>query len=126
MKCLKDMLALPGQGDIYIVVDALDECPNNYGYPSPRAEVLKIIQELVRFRHPHVHICITSRLEVDIRGALEPLAVHNLSLHDQTGQNQDIFDYIKFVVYSDPEMRKWREEDKQFVIATLTEKSGGM
>ena len=126
IKCLKDMLALPGQCDIYIVVDALDECPNYYGYPSPRAEVLKIMQELVRFRYPHVHICITSRLEVDIRSALEPLAAHNLSLNDQTGQNQDIYDYIRSVVYSDPEMSKWREEDKKFVIETLTEKSGGM
>ena len=26
--CLKDMLKLRGQGELYIVVDALDECPN--------------------------------------------------------------------------------------------------
>ena len=26
-KCLKDMLSLPGQGPIYIIVDGLDECP---------------------------------------------------------------------------------------------------
>ena len=126
MECLKDMLKIPGQAPLYIVVDALDECPSYYGYPSPRAEVLKIMQELIHFRNPHVHICITSRLEVDIIGALESLADHNLSLHDQTGQNRDISDYIRSVVYSDPEMMKWREGDKQFVIDTLTERSGGM
>ncbi|KAI9438401.1 hypothetical protein BJY52DRAFT_1086037, partial [Lactarius psammicola] len=28
MGCLKEMLTLPGQGPIYIILDALDECPN--------------------------------------------------------------------------------------------------
>jgi hypothetical protein len=126
MECLKDMLALPRQGEIYIVVDALDECPNFSGYPSSREQVLMIIQGLVDSPLPHVHFCITSRPEIDIKDALEPLAVHNVSLHDQAGQNRDIFDYIESVVYSDMKMRRWREEDKQLVIKTLTEKSGGM
>jgi hypothetical protein len=69
-----------------------------------------------------------SRPEEDIRVALEDLAVHNLPLQDQHGQNQDISDYIKYVVYSksDRKMRRWREEDKQLVVRTLTEKAGGM
>jgi hypothetical protein len=126
MECLKDMLTLPGQGEIYIVVDALDECPNFSGYPSQREQVLRVIQELVKLRLPHVHFCLMSRPEVDIRDVLEPLADHNVSLHEQAGQNRDISDYIKSVVYSDPKMRRWREEDKQLVIKTLTEKAGGM
>ena len=39
--CLIDMLCLPGQGPIYIVVDALDECPNFPGRISARDEVLE-------------------------------------------------------------------------------------
>ena len=126
MKCLKDMLRLPGQGEIYIVMDALDECPNFSGYPTPREEVLMNVQELVELRLPHVHFCITSRPEVDIRDTLQALAVHNVSLHEQASQNQDISDYIMSVVYSDRKMRRWREEDKGLVIKTLTEKAGGM
>ena len=126
MKCLKDILSLPGQGEMYIVVDALDECPNFSGYPTPREQVLTIVQELIDVYPPNVHFCITSRPEVDIRDTLEVLTVHNVSLHEQAGQNQDIFDYIESVVYSDPKMRRWREEDKQLVVETLTQKSGGM
>src|SRR6266436_1295394 len=33
-ECTKEMLNLPGQGPIYIIVDALDECPNLSGTPS--------------------------------------------------------------------------------------------
>ena len=46
-KCMVDMLSLPGQGTIYIVVDALDECPNFPGRPSARDEVLDLIEEVV-------------------------------------------------------------------------------
>jgi hypothetical protein len=33
--CITDMLCLPGQGPIYIVIDALDECPNFPGGHPP-------------------------------------------------------------------------------------------
>jgi NACHT domain len=126
MECLKEMLKLPGQGELYIVVDALDECPDFSGYPAPREQILKILQELVDLRLPHVHLCITSRPEVDIRDTLEGLAVHNVSLHEQVGQNQDIFDYIESIVSSDPKIRRWREEDRQLVMMTLKERACGM
>ena len=126
IECLKDMLKFPGQGEIYIIVDALDECPNFSGYPTPREEVLMLIQDLVDLHLPRVHFCFTSRPEIDIRNSLESLAAHTVSLHEQAGQNQDISDYIKSVIHSDPKMRRWREEDKQLVIETLNEKAGGM
>jgi NACHT domain len=126
MECLKNVLKLPGQGTHYIIIDALDECPNSYGLTSPRAEVLKIVRELVELRLPHVHFCITSRLEIGIRDVLEPLANHNVTLHNEKGQNQDIIDYVNSVVHSHPTMCKWRDEDKKLVIDTLIARAGGM
>jgi len=38
--CLKQMLSLPDQRPIYLVIDAVDECPNSTGIPSPRERVL--------------------------------------------------------------------------------------
>jgi hypothetical protein len=38
--CLKSMLELPGQLPIFVIVDALDECPSTAGTPSPREELL--------------------------------------------------------------------------------------
>jgi len=126
MECLKSMLRLPGQGALYLIVDALDECPNSAGYPTSRERVLDVIQALIKLQLPHVHLCITSRPEIDIRDVLDPLAIHNMALHDQAGQNQDIVDYITHFVHSDPRVRRWREEDKQQVIETLARKAGGM
>jgi len=126
MGCLKSMLILPGQGALYLIVDALDECPNSSGYPTSRERVLDAIKSLIKLQLPHVHFCITSRPEIDIRDVLDPLAIYNVSLHDQAGQNQDIVGYIDHFVRFDPRVRRWREEDKQLVIKTLTEKAGGM
>ena len=128
-QCLKDMLTIPDQPPIYIILDALDECPNSYGVPSPRSQVLSLVKQLMDLRLPHLHVCVTSRPEFDIRPTLGRLALHSVSLHDESGQKDDIIDYVKSVVYSDTEetmMKRWRQEDKQMVVETLSEKADGM
>ena len=126
--CLKDMLALPDQGPVYIILDAIDECPNSTGIPSARKQVLDFLKDLVGFQLPNLHICVTSRPEIDIRTTLEPIASYPISIHDQNGQKKDIEDYIRAVVYADSDtaMGRWRNQDKELVIKTLTDKADGM
>jgi len=109
-------------------MDALDECPDTPGFPSPRERVLEFVKELVDLHLPNLHICVTSRPEVDIRGVLEPLTSFRVSLHDESGQKQDIVNYVKSVVYCASEriMKRWKTEDKDFVIETLSERANGM
>jgi hypothetical protein len=128
IKCLTEMLALPDQGPIYIILDAIDECPNTSGIPSARKQVLDFLKDLVDLRLPNLHICVTSRPEIDIRTSLEPLASYPISIHDQNGQKKDIADYIRAVVYADSDtaMGRWRDQDKELVIETLTERADGM
>ena len=114
------------QVPIYIVMDALDECPNDSGIPSSREKVLELVRDLVELRHPNLRLCITSRPEFDIRSTLEPLATQQLSLHDEGGQKQDIVDYVTFVVGSDRKMKRWRDDEKNMVIEKLTDKADGM
>ena len=120
------MVSLPIQVPIYLIVDGLDECPNNSGMPAPREEVLDLLNTLVSLRIPNLHICVTSRPEVDIQATLEPLTSLRVSLHNQSGQLKDIVDYISSVVHSDTKMRRWREEDRELVIESLSEKADGM
>ena len=126
VECLKDMLKIPRQPAIYIIVDALDECPNTSGIFSPREQVLELLEQLVGLQLPNLRICATSRPEFDIRNVLEDLASYAMSLHDESGQKIDIVHYISSFVQSDKKMGKWREEDKKLVIDTLSEKAGGM
>lgn len=124
---LKKMLRLPRQPTIYIILDALDECPGTSGFPkTAREKVLDLLEEVVDLNLPSLRICITSRPEIDIQSILEPLTSHSMSLHDECGQKKDILDYVNTVIQTDRKMRRWRAEDKQVVIDTLSAKADGM
>ncbi len=127
-RCLIEMLTLPDKRPTYLVMDALDECSNVSGIPTPRDRVLQLVKELIDLQIPTLRICVTSRPEFDVRDVLEPLTSRRVSLHDQSGQKKDIEDYVRSVVYSDSEMimRRWRKEDKEFVIKILAERADGM
>ena len=125
IQCLKKTLALSGRR-VYIIVDAVDESPNRPGIPSPREKVLQLMKELVDLRLPDIRVSVTSRPEVDIQTVLEPLVSHTVSLHDEAGQRRDIIKYITSVVESDANMRRWRPEDRQLVIDSLSQKANGM
>jgi hypothetical protein len=124
--CLKDMLKLPGQATVHIVIDALDECPVTTGLIFTRKKVLELVEELVDLHLPNLRICATSRPEADIIDALESLAFCSVSLHGESGQVQDIAEYVGSFVHTSREMRRWKAADKQLVIDELINKADGM
>ena len=127
LKCLKDLLSLPvpGHPPIYIIVDALEECPNFSERPSAREEVLELIEELVHLKIPGLRLCVASRPEMDIRTVLEPLTHLQISLHDEKGQKEDIIAYINALVQSDRRMQRWRKEDQNLVVDELSQNADG-
>ena len=120
------MLKVPEHAPIYLVFDALDECPNTTGISSPRDEVLTLVERLIELNLHNLRLCITSRPEADIRTVVEPLAPNRVSLHDESGQKKDIIDFVTSVVYSNRNMRRWRDEDRKLVVQTLSERANGM
>ena len=124
--CLKHLLEHPGQAPIFLIVDALDECPNMSALPSPREKVLMFLEDLIYSQHPNLRICVTSRPEGDIKAVLDPLSFRSISLHDESGQMADIEDYIDSVVNTNRNMRRWTPEHRQRVIEFLIDKADGM
>ena len=98
VKCLMELLKSPGPRPVYLVIDALDECPSTSSLPSPREKLLSFLEDLVEAQLPNLRICVTSRPEVDIKAILEPLAFRSVSLHEESGQEDDIKKYIKSIV----------------------------
>lgn len=124
LQCLRDMVS-QGKSPVYIIIDALDECPDSSGLASPRAEVLEIIRRLSDISS-RVYLCIASRLETDIRRVIKPLTSHIVSLDKNDGHHKDIAEYVKFIVHSDPTIGEWPEGEKRLIIDTLTHNCGGM
>jgi hypothetical protein len=125
-QCLKDVLEVRGQVPVYLIVDGLDECSNTSAMPSPREKVLTLLKDLVDSQLPNLRICVTSRPEADIEAVLEPLTFHSISLHDESGQIEDINNYIRSVVNTDTKMQNWKAADKELVIDVLIKRSDGM
>ena len=73
------MLRLRAQGPIFVVLDALYECPDPSEIAPPHDEVLQLDEELVDLGLQELHICATSLPEANIRTVLESLAFRSVS-----------------------------------------------
>lgn len=128
IQCFEKMLNAPRIVPLYLIIDALDECPNTPGVDCSREKVLELVERLVGLRLPSLRLCITSRLEVDIWNILEPLTSTSncIALHDEHGQRKDIADYIRYIVYSDKKIMRWQDQDKELVVKTLSDRVDGV
>jgi hypothetical protein len=124
--CLKRTIQILGRTPIYLVIDALDLCPNNTGTPSPREKVLVLLEDLITLQYSNLHVCVTSGLEHDIGTVLEPLTSTPVSLHEENGHREDITYYVKSLVREDRRMRDWSADDRHLVIGSLSERADGM
>ena len=125
-RCLKDLLKLPGQAPVYLIIDALDECQNTPALSFPREKVLTFLEDLIKSKLPNLRICVTSCLQADIKHVLKWLTFRSISVHDERGQLEDIKNYITSTVNSHRNMQKWKPEHKQLVIDVLTRRADGM
>jgi hypothetical protein len=121
------MLRVAHAVPIYLIIDALDECPFTNERTSPRRQVLTLVEKFVKLNLPNLRICVTSRPEADIQTTLGPLTStsNTISLHDESGQKNDIVNFVRSEVLFYADLRRWREEDKEFAIQTLSDKADG-
>ena len=127
-QCLVKMLEVMDEAPIYVIVDALDECPRTLGVQSSRREVLELIKELTRLNLSNLRLCVTSRPEIDIWNVLEVItsASNRVCLHLEDGQKKDIIDYVSSFVYSDKGMKNWGEVEKSSIIQALSDMADGV
>jgi hypothetical protein len=126
VRCLNDIVNLRRQAPIFLIVGPLHECPNTSSLSSARDKILMLMEDLVESRLQNLRICVTSRLEADIKPILEPLTSRSVSLHDERGQKEDIENYIKSVVSTNRRVQRWKAEQRQLVIDVLTARADGM
>ncbi|KAJ5249464.1 hypothetical protein N7524_011780 [Penicillium chrysogenum] len=78
---LHDVLSKFEEGShVYLIFDALDECPNNDAFPSQREKLLSLFVDLLGNHKNKVHILATSRPEEDIREELSEYPSVDLEL----------------------------------------------
>ncbi|KAI9847938.1 MAG: hypothetical protein M1837_001455 [Sclerophora amabilis] len=109
---------------VYLVLDALDECPKLDGN---RERVLKVIRRILGRCNEQVHILATSRREADIEKVMTPLLTEctGSSICVQSAVNEDIKLYTSSHLES-WKFSSWPNNIKQEVESVLTAQADGM
>jgi len=121
---LKKMLLLMVRDleDVFIIIDALDECPKD----NERRELLKLIRDIKSWSLPNLHLLGTSRQELDIKDELTPLLT-SLAIPIQGFEvESDIKLYIASELATDSKLRKWSSDVKVEIENTLAAGANGM
>ena len=109
-------------GDIYIVIDALDEC-------TEREELLTDLESVASWEDVNLHMLTTSRRETDIEEVLISLSDGRNQINLQSALvNADIRTYTHDRLQTDRRLRRWlKHPEVQLEIEnTLMEKAAGM
>jgi hypothetical protein len=112
------LLILEAFDDVFIVLDALDEC-------TKRNDVLKWIKEMTSWRKGKLHLLATSRPEEDIAKNLRLLDPDYVDIK-QDLITRDIKRYIDFILEDDVAFDRWNNEIKANIKSKLLESAAGM
>lgn len=101
---------------VFIVVDALDECPEKADH-AKRQDLLDQINELLSEKNENLHLLITSRKEVDIQESLQAVATAKLDI--QTAFRGDIELFVNNRLEVERRLARWSTEIKADLKSTL-------
>ena len=122
---LKHLAVVKDLDDIFIIVDALDECPHDEAH-GLREEALGLIVEFETWSASKIHLLITSRRELDIEQRLTPLlGIPPIPL-EGSQIDSDIELHINEQLSTDQKLKRWPPHIKLQIEETLTARADGM
>ena len=110
-------------GDVFIVADALDECPKN---GNLREELLELIKDINTRSSSNIHLLVTSRPESDIEELLQSLSTTRVIPIQGSPIDADIKSYICNEISSDSKLKKFPIEEQKKIEKRLIEGADGM
>jgi hypothetical protein len=112
------LLILEAFDDVYIVLDALDEC-------SERKDLLKWIKRMTSWRKGKLHILATSRPEEVFVKYLRPLDPNYVYLEPDL-ITHDIEMYIDNTLEVEEAFERWTDDIKSTIKSSLLDRADGM
>jgi hypothetical protein len=112
------LLTLESFNDVFIILDALDEC-------TERKDLLKWIKEMTSWRKGKLHLLATSRPEEDIAKHLRLLDLDHVDIKQDliTG---DVKRYVDYILDDEDAFDRWNDEIKAKIKSQLLDSAGGM
>ncbi|KAL5462753.1 hypothetical protein PMIN06_001446 [Paraphaeosphaeria minitans] len=98
-------LTLQGFAQVYVVLDALDECIH-------RPELMDIVEAVAGWQPNNMHLLMTSRKERDIQTCLERIVMDENTIRLQADiVDLDIQRYVRQRLSADKSLAKWSKDD---------------
>lgn len=124
----KDLLtalegSLEGFEDVFIIIDAVDECSKDN---NEREDLLKILKYIHGWSNSSLHLLTTSRRETDIESALAPLLCLPAISIGSAQVDADINVYVKSELEMLSKEKRWPRDLEIEVEETLVRGSTGM
>lgn len=118
-------------GEVWIVIDALDECQTRKG--NPNEGLLECMDSLRNSQDVDIHFLVTSRPEQDIQSAIEKwgcktnTSILTMSIESDRTE-KDISNYIRARVMQSEAFSRWRSRPdvQKEIQTTLADKAHGM
>ncbi|KAF8513462.1 hypothetical protein JB92DRAFT_2721348, partial [Gautieria morchelliformis] len=104
--------------NVYIIFDALDECPDRHRF-------LNLIKEIHGWNFDTLRLLATSRYEQDIEKTLRDFVSHEVSM-DEGLVDSDIRVYVSRQLKDDNKLSKYSAEKKEEIETTLSDGARGM
>ncbi|VDB86734.1 unnamed protein product [Peniophora sp. CBMAI 1063] len=126
---LLDLLSgiLPLCGKIFVIIDALDECPER-ARDSTLLDFLGRLCEIQKDDAIDLRLLVVSRPELDIRDRMLKLYTHALDIRDAHTHTDEIYNHISAELHNGKSTyyHGWSEDLTKRVHAALMKKSNGM
>jgi len=112
------LLILEAFDDVFIVLDALDEC-------TERKDLLGWIKEMTSWSKGKLHLLATSRVEEDIANHLQLLDPNRVNI-EQDLVSRDFKRYVDYVLDSEDAFDRWDDKIKANIKNKLLDSAGGV
>jgi hypothetical protein len=104
--------------DIYIIIDALDEC-------TELQKAMKLLEEMIKIEKGSLHLLFTSRSEREIEEDIGPIVTSQV-LMESSFVNEDIRSFIQNRLKHDRKLRRWPQKVRDEIETRLMDGANGM
>jgi len=115
--------ALELQGEVFLLVDALDECPSDGGV---RQELCATLVDFSSWGLSNLHILATSRREPDIEESLSKISDMTAISIQNNVVDTDVELHVKSQLANDMKLKKWPSHIKEEIEVALVKGANGM
>ncbi|KAM3083695.1 hypothetical protein ACMFMG_002191 [Clarireedia jacksonii] len=117
---------IAAHGCIFIIADALDECPGDTAAQNERELVCETLGEIISWQLDSLHLMVTSRKIADLESMIDEIPGVVTVLIQNSDVDADTRLYVTSELEKDKKLRSWSPDIRTEIETTLAQGANGM